>query len=283
MRSFALSLILGLIATPSLAAGVGPQIAYVKSGTYSEIYLVDPDGTRLRQLYRSGRSLRIFALDMRPGGGELAFEEVASSGGNGTLKVIRYDNSGTRLATKSIPACRILFLDYHPDPSRSELLYGDSCGGTRVLNTATMASTPVAVAPGINKAVWRGGSEFIYNRSTPSASEILLAPVSSPAATTVVGEVRLASNMDLSTSGNLLLVDPVDFGELSLFNMTTGQEQKSWQIGQHGRFSPDGTQVVYVSGYDVRGSYVFIRKFDGSGSKVTLAAKGAFGPVDWRN
>src|SRR5688500_15501200 len=87
--------------TAAAAAGTGPEIAFVKAGTYSEIYLVDPDGSRLRLLYRSGQRLRIFTIDMKPGGGELAFEEVACcSSANAALKVVRYDDAGSRLETK---------------------------------------------------------------------------------------------------------------------------------------------------------------------------------------
>lgn len=270
-----------LASTMTAAAGIGPEIAYVKAGNTSEIYLVDRDGSRLRSLYRSAQRMRIFTLDMKPGGGELAFEEVGSTAATATLKIVQYDNAGSRLSTKSLAVCRILSLDYHP--SGSDLLYLDSCSGARRLNTTTMTSTPVGVPAGINKAGWRGPEELVYNRSTSTASEILVAPLSAPGNTTAVGEVRLASSMDLSTSGQLLLVDPVDWGTLSLFNMSTGVEQKDWQIGHHGRFSPDDLSVVYVSGYDVRGSYVFIRKFNGSGSPFRLASKGPYGPVDWRN
>lgn len=271
-----------LVADAAMAAGTGPEIAYVKSGSFSEIYLVEPDGTRLRQLYRSKQRMRIFALDMRPGGGELAFEEVGTSSSTATLKVLRYDNSGTLMETKSLPVCRISSLDYQPSAG-GDLLYKDTCAGTQRLDTMTMTSTDLAVPAGINKVNWRSETELIYNRSTPNASEVLVAPLSDPSATSLVGELRLASSMDISTSGSLLLVDPVDFGTLSLFDMSSGAEQKDWQIGHHGRFSPDDLRVAYVTGHDVRGQYIMIRNLSGSGSAFRLAGKGVFGPIDWRN
>lgn len=270
-----------LLATAASAAGTGPEIAYVKSGTYSEIYLVDPDGTRLRLLYRSKQRMRIFTLDMKPTGGELAFEEVGNTASTATLKILRYDNAGSLQETKALPVCRILSLDYHP--SGSDLLYHDSCAGARRLDTNAMTSSPLGVPAGTNKVVWRNASQLIYNRSTAAASEVLVAPLSNPTSTTVVGEVRLASSMDVSTSGNWLLVDPVDFGALSLFNMASGTEQKDWQIGHHGRFSPNDLQVAYVTGYDVRGQYIMIRNVSGPGAPFRLAGKGVFGPLDWRN
>ena len=271
-----------LVGTAQAATpGTGPEIAYVKTGTYSEIYLVDSDGSRLRQLYRSAQRMRIFTLDMKPGGGELAFEEVGKTASTATLKVIKYDNAGSRLSIDSLPVCRISSLDYHP--SGSDLLYLDSCAGARRLNTTTMTSSAIAVPPGINKAGWRGLNELVYNRSTAAASEILVAPLSAPGSASVVGEVRLAGSMDVSTSGAAVLIDPVDWGTLSLFDMSSGVEQKDWQIGHYGRFSPNDLSVVYVSGYDVRGSYVFIRSIGGGGSPFRLAGKGVFGPVDWRN
>jgi hypothetical protein len=275
---------LGLLLTGSVAAaaGTGPEIAFVKAGTYSEIYLVDPDGSRQRLLYRSGQRLRIFTMDMKPGGGELAFEEVACcSSANAALKIVRYDNAGIRLETRSLPVCRISSLDYHP--SGSDLLFHDSCAGARRLNTSTMASTPLSIPAGTNKVGWRNATELVYNRSTPTASEMLVASLSSPDSTTVVGTAELASSMDVSTAGDRVLIDPVDYGRLDLFNLNSGANLSNFQIGHYGRFSPDDQHVVYVTGYDVRGSYVMIRRTDGSGSPFRLASKGPFGPVDWRN
>lgn len=271
-----------LVGSAATGAGTGPEIAFVKAGTYSEIYLVDPDGSRLRMLYRSGQRLRIFAMDMRPGGGELAFEEVACcSTANATLKIVRYDNAGTRLETKSLPVCRILSLDYHP--TGSNLLFLDSCVGARRLDTNTMTSTPLAIPTGSNKVAWRNASELVYNRSTAAASEMLVAPLSNPGSAVAVGTTDLASSMDVSTLGDRVLIDPVDYGYLNMFNLASGANARSYQIGHYGRFSPDDQHVVYVSGYDVRGSYVMIRRTDGSGSPFRLASKGPFGPVDWRN
>ena len=271
-----------LASSAAMAADDGSQqIAFVKAGTYSEIYLVDPDGSRLRSVYRAPQRMRIFTLDMKPGGGELAFEEVGATASTATLKVVRYDSSGAKLSTKSLPVCRILSIDYHP--SGSDLLYLDSCAGARRLDTSTMISTPVAIPAGVNKVSWRGSAELVYNRSTPTASEVLVAPLSAPADARVLGEVRLAEWMDVSTSGNALLVDPVDWGTLSFFNMSSGIEQPDWQIGHYGHFSPDDTRVVYLSGYDVRGGYIFIRRTDGAGTPFRLASKGAFGALDWRN
>jgi hypothetical protein len=282
IRAAAAIALLFATATAAGAQGVGPQIAYVKAGTYSEIYLVDPDGSRLRKLYRSPQRIRIFTLDMKPGGGELAFEEVASNSSSAaTLKIVRYDNAGSLLTVRSLPVCRILSLDYHP--SGSDLLYFDSCAGARRLDTATMTSTALAVPNGLNKIGWRSATELLYNRSTATASEMLVAPLAAPTDVRVIGEVRLVQTMDLSTSGEFLLVDPVDYGNLSLFNMNSGTEQTAWQIGNYGHFSPDDTHVAYVSGVDVRGSYIFIRRADGAGTRFTLANKGPFGVLDWRN
>lgn len=282
MHRAILALGLLLTGTAATSAGTGPQIAYVKAGTYSEIYLVDPDGSRLRLLYRSGQRLRIFSLDMKPGGGELAFEEVSCcTSTNATLKVVRYDDAGTRLETKSLPVCRILSLDYHP--SGSDLLLVDSCSGAKRLNTATMSSTALSIPAGTNKVAWRNSTQLVYNRSTTTASEMLVAAVSSPGAATVVGTTDLAQSMDVSTAGDRVLVDPVDYGWLDMFNLNSGANTSNFQIGHSGRFSPDDQYVVYASGYDVRGSYLMIRRTDGSGAPSRLASKGPFGPVDWRN
>lgn len=279
IRCFAAAAV--LLASPAYS-GTGPEIAYVQAGNQDIINLINPDGTGARVLYKTPRGFRIFVLDMKPNGGELAFEEVsARSDGPATLKVIRYDDAGRVIETKTRTGCRILSLDYHP--SSGELLYNDPCVRLNILNTTTMALTSVDAPDGINKAAWRGPDQLVYNRSTALASEVLVAPRTAPRNTTVVGEVRLAGTMDVSSSGSMLLVDPVDWATLSMFNMTTGIEQKDWQIGHYGRFSPDDTEVVYASGYDVRGSYLFIRKVSGPGSPFRLPIKGVIGPVDWRN
>lgn len=278
-----LALPLLLLSAASYAAGIGPEIAYVKEGAYTEIYLVEPDGSRQRLLYRSKLRHRIFTLDMKPGGGELAFEEVASNASpNAVLKVLRYDDAGRVLSTQTRNVCRISSLDYHP--SGSDLLFSDSCSGTGRLDTASGAVSPLGVPANINKVAWRSATELLYNRSTATASDIFTAPISDPANLTRIGEVRLVQLMDVSTSGNLLLVDPVDYGSLSLFDVSTGTEQKGWQIGNNGRFSPDDIYVAYTTGYDVRGRYIMLRRLDGQGAPFRLIGKTAsYGVLDWRN
>lgn len=277
-----LALPLLLLSAAGHAAGIGPEIAYVKAQTYSEIYLIEPDGTGQRLLYRSKLKNRIFSLDMKPGGGELAFEEVPShTSGNAVLKILRYDNAGRLISTQTRNVCRISSLDYHP--SGSDLLIQDSCSGTGRLETASGALTPVPVPAGINKVAWRNSTELIYNRSTSTASDVFVAPISDPSNLTRVGEVRLAQSMDVSTSGDILLIDPVDYGSLSLFDVSRGFEEKGWQIGHSGRFSPDDTYVAYSSGFDVRGQYIMIRRLDGQGAPFRLVGKAAFGVLDWRN
>lgn len=281
MRNIVFALSLLLAGAPATAAGIGPEIAYVKAGAYSEIYLVNPDGSALRRVYRAALRTRIFQLDMKPGGGELAIEEADTQGGR-FLTVIRYDELGRLQSKSSIQTCQIGSIDYHP--TNSELLYADLCQGAvevKLLNTQTMTAIGTGIVSG--EISWRGSDHVLFNQQTSATDEIWSVPLANLSGAEKIGDTRLVQSMDLSTAGDRLLIDNFDFGTLDMFSMSLGTAQTDWQIGSVGRFSPDDLQVVYVTGYDVRGQYVMIRNVTGPGSPFRLAGKAAFGPVDWRN
>jgi hypothetical protein len=52
----------------------GPPIAYVKRlSNGDEIHLISPGGTERLQVYKAKSKVQITMLDLRPGGGEVAF------------------------------------------------------------------------------------------------------------------------------------------------------------------------------------------------------------------
>ena len=72
----------------------GPPIAYVKRvSNGDEIHLVSPEGTEGRRIYKARSKVQITQLDLRPGGGEVAFLE-----GFTTLKILAFDDLGRPLA-----------------------------------------------------------------------------------------------------------------------------------------------------------------------------------------
>ena len=122
-------LVLGLListAVPANAADIGPPIAY---SIGRNVYLASSDGSSTKLLY-SGRSRKsIFGTQLKPGGGEVAFEETAccSVPSSSLLKIVRFDSSGVRVGTPaSVSVCgRIVGLAYHP--TDGSLLYASSC------------------------------------------------------------------------------------------------------------------------------------------------------------
>src|SRR5688572_32768258 len=68
----------------------GPPIAYVKRvSNGDEIYLVNPNNTGLTRIYKAPSKIQVTMLDLRPGGGEIAFLENFAK-----LKILAFDSLG---------------------------------------------------------------------------------------------------------------------------------------------------------------------------------------------
>jgi hypothetical protein len=104
-------------ASPALAAAGGPPIAYaLASGQTQSIYLANPDGSGTVKVYTGGSKVNIIAIDIRPGGNQMAILEQSIAGGQGVLKIINYSDAGIRQSVITVDSgnCQNLGVDYHP-------------------------------------------------------------------------------------------------------------------------------------------------------------------------
>ena len=262
-------------ASVATAVDIGPKIGY---SIGREVYLANPDGTGIKQLYTGATRKSIFSLQLRPGGGEAAFEETAccSIPSVSLLKIVRYDANGVASGTASKSICgRIVGLAYHP--TDGTLLYISSCDRLlKRLNTATMTSTTVNVPHQAFTASWLpNGTEFLY----AATGKIWRASIATPNSPTAVGDAECIQTLDAGNSTNQALYACP--GAVMLLNLSTGQSSTLRQ-GENAHFSPADAQYAYLSPQTNSGRYLLIRNLDGSGTQARIGARAKYLSIDWR-
>ncbi len=268
-----------LLTTSAALAETGPQIAYAKKGSRPEIHLINPDNSGGRLLYRGAQRSVIFAIDMKPGGGELSFEEApCCSSGPSTLKTISYGESGTLgTVTRSLTTCRIGSIDYHP--SDGSLLFTDNCTKRIARLAAGSTSASDIGAPASFFANWlSNGLELIY----ASQGKVWRAPAATPTSAQEVVTLECQGSMDTARLSNRTLVYLCDqqIGDLNVDGKTlTG----GFERGSNGRFSPDDQRVLYISPPQRGQSYLLIRATSGQGLPVQINGQASYSSADWRN
>lgn len=277
-KFFAMTLAFAALYPVAAAAQVGPPIAYAKGGSRPEIYLVNPDGSGLRLVYRGASRTKIFALDVKPGGGELSFEEVACcSSGPSYLKTVTYAATGTLgTVSRSLSTCRISGIDYHP--SDGSVLMVDNCA-RKVMRLDAGSTTPVDIGvPGsVFTARWLSdGAGFVYgaqgwlNRST----------ISNPTQSTRLLAMEIMGDFDAGKQSQQLLHSVDDWIDHILlpaqFNKGVGQ-------GSGASFAPGDQRFIYMTAPRRGLSYLKIRRVDGTGGEERIGAEAAYTSVDWRN
>ena len=285
-----LAFIASLLAGTAASAQVGPEIAYAKGGGGSEIYLINPDSTGQRLLYSGPRNTEIFHVDIRPGGGQLAFEEHSkpkrgANPTNSSIKIIDYDANGLMVGSiRTLQlTCLSGSLDYHP--TDGTLLYRN-CTPQRIhrLNTTNMASSDLGLSSDAFIASWLDTTHILYHTNPASLADRKLWTVSTAnlAAPTVVA-ASPAGTLDTSTSGDKALLSPGS--DVRLVDVAAESIELYRTEAQRGHFSPDDLKVIYITGitFGKPGQYILIRNFDGSGSQTNLVGRGQFTALDWRN
>jgi hypothetical protein len=284
IRSLTIAALLATTATAQAQTVGGPSIAYVKvAGTASEIYLVNPDGSGSKKLYTAARKAGIGSIDLKPGGGELAF--IERSGATGALKIISFDAQGNAtsaprsLATGCVPD----YVDYHP--SDALLLVTAVCGSTIGVGTIGTDGSGFALAhQGPTQTTWYGQARwladgtYVYLRAVSASANQLCRNAcegsdlifSSPTITRV-DVARTRSDRALVDQGTPYV------GEL---DFTTATIIFSLQ-GTDGHYSPDDQRILFKTPHAASGDYLHIRNADGSIFRLT--GKGDYGAKDWRN
>lgn len=278
---------IALIAT-SANAGIGPPIAYVKaSGTAQEIYLVNPDGSALTKLYTAPRKMVVGNLDLKPGGGEIAFSL------SGDLKILSYDELGRPTASlRSIdfPCANetVAEKDYHPSGTLVvTVICGSGIGESSLWQLGSGSSTPELLVPGPHTAAPRflpGGNSFIYKTGLLNVEAEKLwkdswPPSGSPV---LVGSTPPNPRVNVANTTDTAIV--TSWPNYLLVNANTGAQTTGCVQVRNVQYSPDDSQMLYLNINNRGGSdTLIIWNSDCSGSQYRLTGKGSWAPTfDWR-
>jgi hypothetical protein len=278
-----LTFLAGLIAATATAAQVQPEIAYATAGGRPEIRLINADGTGRSLLYRGGSRSEIHQLDIKPGGGELAFEEhtTKQQGSASAIKIINYDANGSPIGLARILqlTCRAGSLDYHP--TDGTLIYHDCRGLNRIrrLNTTTLASEDLGLSHDAVRANWIDATHILYY------AQQRFWTVSTDALDSPIGPYFYPSfgSLDISTSGLVALWS--EGSQISYIDVASLEPRRFLAPGLQGHFSSDDHYVAYITGSSVgqKGQYIIIRGWDLAGAPTNLVGQGSFTALDWRN
>ena len=170
-RSLMIAVLLATTATNVQAqTSGGPPIAYAKvAGSGQEIYLVNPDGSGLKKIYATPAKRSVAWLDLKPGGGEVAWVE-AGSGSPRQIKILSLDGAGNPVGSPRalVGPCAPDTVDYHP--TGPLLIISDICSqNPRIASVGTDGTGYSILVSGsayLNKARWlRDGVSYVYVRA----------------------------------------------------------------------------------------------------------------------
>lgn len=270
-------------AAQAQAAG-GPPIAYVKfEGSGASIYLANDGGSAPVKLYTTGSKRTIGHVDLRPGGGEIAFTEFGS-GSPRIVKILSFDDAGRPLgsARELGGVCGVDTVDYHPDGTK--LIISEICAGAfqiAAIGTDGTGHVPLITSNNyLNKARWlKDGVSYVYARSGRNGGPMELCRNACEANDLLWTGSQLMW-MDVGRQSNLILFDSGGIYTHRL-DADTATLQTNFLTGTDGHFSPGDADVLYETPHEARGDYLMIRR--STGATVRLTAKGEYGSRDWRN
>jgi len=236
------------------SANAAPPIAYAKLGSRGaqEVWLINPDGSSPTRVYSGPAKVSLSDLDVRPGGGQLAFIE-----GGTAIKVVSYDTSGVQTRVDIVPqaaGCRDYGLDFRGDGA---LLYGSNCGSGTSLNVkewngATSIDLIANAKNQVNKIRWlRDGSGFVWQTATATGLEFRKSDLGNPSSWTVIWKIPYPTgsvpNLDMAHQTDAMILNfgsstqiervPFDFAGVGPATVVA--------TGGDGHFGPDDNQILY--------------------------------------
>jgi len=272
-----------LLASALPAFGQALPIAYTKlAGSAWEIYLVRPDGTGTTRLYRAPNKVGIGFIDLKPGGGEIAYRE------NG-LRVLSYSAAGVAsLPAATLDPCFVEGIDWHP--SDGSILYSAACSGVgKVKRYTPGGGTAELFDSQLTSVRWsRDGNSILYLkvgggglraltwRDLASGREVTLYTVT---------EIGL-STFDMGRTSNVVILsDPADRILKIGFPETFPAEGEAVAVtvteverGNNPHFSQSDEQFLFETPHSARGDYLRIKTATGY---IAVAPKSTYGLSDW--
>lgn len=272
MVRFACLLTLLVTSTPAVAA-TGAEIAY---SVGREVYLMNPDGSGKRLLYRGATKTSIFAISMKKNGGELSFEEVANTGQSARLITIQYGDSGSAQIIRNVAGCRF-DVDTRADGA---LLAVDMCGGAVKLADAGSSNfQTVGVPRQASKIAWMPDGSFLY----AAEGKIWQATLSNPSGSAIANQDCVQSiNTANAASEALVAVGQVcDGPRIDRLLLPSGTATHI-AAGPDAAYSQDDQCYIFVAPPQRRGSFLLMQRIDGSAPSVQVGSSARYGSVDWR-
>lgn len=286
MRSSTLIVMFAATAAAATSAQgeIGPPIAYVsQSSTRFDISLVNPDGTGLSRLYGGAAKQSIYAIDLKPGGGEIAFTLQYK------LKILAYDARGVAVgAPRSIAIpCNVLAVDYHPTDGSLAVL--DECSPRHIWRLAAGAGavdpTPLITASLLLSPRWSRSGARLYYRG--SGGLLGYDPVSGTS--TVVDAQPIGSMSDVTLTGDRGILEQsggpsgLPDGTYKIQDFATGTVSNGCMLAKAPHYGNSDTQMVYKQPADKsNASYVMVQNTDCSGAPFRLTGRGTYWSIDWR-
>ena len=296
-RRIAIGVVLANAAPAHAQTPVGPPIAYVtRASTGDEIHLISPDGSERFRVYKARSKTQITMLDLRPGGGEVAFLE-----GYTTLKILAFDALGRPLPgnpreiRRVSSPCSVEAPDYHP--TNGSIIFVEGCGRDRAVRTVQAGASaadalPIFASTAVYRARWSRLADSIYYvglRPAASSSDPTYLYRYSPAtsAATELGVLNDWGTFDVARVGETVFWGSNDsFSILDLSDEgATTADAVALQCPRGSRMSrsPDDALAVFQSPWARgKGNYVMIGATDCSTDPTALTGKGSWGWIDWR-
>ena len=266
----------------------GPPIAYVKfGGTTQDLYLVNPDGSGARKLYSAPRKFYITTLDLKPGGGEIAFVERAS-GSPVTLKVLSFTAAGVAIGNPRSLAmpCAPDYIDYHP--TAPKLIFSAICGTNSAIGTIDTNGSNFAIVRAAptqtnwhGQPRWKRDGTYLYVYSNDPVAYNLCRN-DCVGADSVYFSSSQIGRIDVGRLGDTVLIDTPVFYISEIDGSSGAMLRSNFLTGRGGHYSADDKDVLYLSNHSASGDYLLVYHGD-TGITTRLTTKGDFGPFDWRN
>lgn len=274
----------------------GPPIAYVKRlSNGDEIHLISPDGTERMRLYKAPSKIGITMLDLRPGGGEVAFLESYR-----TLKILAFDELGRplpgnpRQIRRVSSPCTVESPDYHP--TNGTLLFVEGCGRDRAVWTVQSGAgqrdeSPLFSSVAVFRARWSRLADTIYyvglRDGAASSDPTYLYRRVGNAAPEELGELRSWSTFDVARVGEKLFWN-LDNGGFQMLDFAAGSTVADAVLlncptGSQMSRSPDDSEMVFQSPWARgKGNYVMFSRTNCTTDPRALTGEGNWGALDWR-
>jgi hypothetical protein len=295
LRPLMIAALLATTASAQAQTAGGPPIAYVKRASNGdEIYLTNADKTGLIRLYKAPSKIQITMLDLRPGGGEIAFLE-----GFAKLKIIAFDDYGRAspgnprtIRTVSSP-CTVESPDYHP--SNGTLLFVEGCGRDRAVRTVQRGANSAdgsALFSGVAvfRARWSRTGDTIYyiglRAGAAGSDPTYLYRRTGSAGSEELGVLNSWNTFDVARTG-----EKVYWGSepsFSLLDFASGTATSdavtlNCPAGSRMTRSPDDTHMVFQSAWARgKGNYVMVGVTNCAVDPTALTGAGSWGWTDWR-